>query len=132
MVRRGHEAVNIPLLHIADPTAQKVKASRVTKVGLLGTAFTMEQDFLQARLRNLFSSMCSAAGNDGVSFMTSSTGMVAGEVLLPKSGQAYARLSPAWSRKAQPSSWLYRDPASHLRETALSLFDTTRFTPSRR
>jgi aspartate racemase len=48
------EAVNIPLLHIADPTAQKVKAAGVTKVGLLGTAFTMEQDFYKGRLRDLF------------------------------------------------------------------------------
>jgi len=39
------EAINIPLLHIADPTAQKVKAAGIKKVGLLGTAFTMEQDF---------------------------------------------------------------------------------------
>src|SRR5258708_1911938 len=48
------EASNIPLLHIADPTAQKVKAAGVTKVGLLGTAFTMEQDFYKGRLRDLF------------------------------------------------------------------------------
>jgi aspartate racemase len=47
-------AINIPLLHIADPTAQKVKAAGVTKVGLLGTAFTMEQDFYKGRLRDLF------------------------------------------------------------------------------
>jgi aspartate racemase len=47
-------AVKIPLLHIADPTAQKVKAAGVTKVGLLGTAFTMEQDFYKGRLRDLF------------------------------------------------------------------------------
>jgi aspartate racemase len=47
-------AINIPLLHIADPTAQKVKAAGVTKVGLLGTAFTMEQDFYKGRLRDRF------------------------------------------------------------------------------
>ena len=54
MVDAVTEAVNIPLLHIADPTAQKVKAAGVTKVGLLGTAFTMEQDFYKGRLRDLF------------------------------------------------------------------------------
>ena len=43
-------AVSIPLLHIADPTAQAVKAGGFTKVGLLGTAFTMEQDFYKGRL----------------------------------------------------------------------------------
>lgn len=43
-------AVSIPLLHIADPTAEAIKAQGLTKVGLLGTAFTMEQDFYKGRL----------------------------------------------------------------------------------
>ena len=45
-------AVAIPLLHIADPTARAIKAAGHEKVGLLGTAFTMEQDFLKVRLRD--------------------------------------------------------------------------------
>jgi aspartate racemase len=44
-------AVGIPLLHIADPTAEKIKASGFERVGLLGTAFTMEQDFYKGRLQ---------------------------------------------------------------------------------
>lgn len=44
-------AVGIPLLHIADATAAEVKARGLSKVGLLGTRFTMEQDFYKARLR---------------------------------------------------------------------------------
>jgi aspartate racemase len=47
-------AIKIPLLHIADPTGEKIKAAGFTKVGLLGTAFTMEQDFYKARLQELF------------------------------------------------------------------------------
>jgi aspartate racemase len=43
-------ATSIPLVHIADPTAEKIKAQGLTKVGLLGTAFTMEQDFYKGRL----------------------------------------------------------------------------------
>ncbi|MDD2880924.1 MAG: aspartate/glutamate racemase family protein [Rhodoferax sp.] len=43
-------AVNIPLLHIADPTAQAIKQAGHSVVGLLGTRFTMEQDFYRARL----------------------------------------------------------------------------------
>ncbi|MBC7681448.1 MAG: aspartate/glutamate racemase family protein [Ferruginibacter sp.] len=43
-------AVPIPLLHIADPTAAAIKAAGITTVGLLGTRFTMEQDFYRARL----------------------------------------------------------------------------------
>ncbi|WP_328692244.1 aspartate/glutamate racemase family protein [Streptomyces caniferus] len=43
-------AVGVPLLHLADATADAVRAAGVRKVGLLGTAFTMEQDFYRARL----------------------------------------------------------------------------------
>lgn len=46
------EAVaSIPLLHIADPTALAIKAAGLGKVALLGTRFTMEQDFYRARLQ---------------------------------------------------------------------------------
>lgn len=47
-------AIKIPLLHIADPTAEKIKAAGFRKVGLLGTAFTMEQDFYRGRLEKVF------------------------------------------------------------------------------
>ena len=43
--------VGIPLLHIADPTAEKIKDAGFERVGLLGTAFTMEQDFYKGRLQ---------------------------------------------------------------------------------
>lgn len=45
-------AVSIPLLHIADATALALKHSGVTRVGLLGTAFTMEQSFYRGRLEH--------------------------------------------------------------------------------
>ncbi len=45
-------AVSIPLLHITDPTAQEIKQAGLKKVGLLGTRFTMEQDFYRGRLRD--------------------------------------------------------------------------------
>jgi aspartate racemase len=44
-------AVTIPLFHIADPTAQAIRAAGHTVVGLLGTRFTMEDDFYRDRLR---------------------------------------------------------------------------------
>jgi len=43
-------AVQIPLLHIADPTAQQVKASGIQEIALLGTRFTMEEEFYKGRL----------------------------------------------------------------------------------
>jgi aspartate racemase len=45
-------AVNIPLLHIADPTALAITQAGLTRVGLLGTRFTMEQDFYRSRLES--------------------------------------------------------------------------------
>ncbi|MGO9603184.1 MAG: aspartate/glutamate racemase family protein [Candidatus Binataceae bacterium] len=47
-------AVRIPLLHIADPTAERIRALGFRRVGLLGTAFTMEQDFYKGRLQHRF------------------------------------------------------------------------------
>lgn len=44
------ENTDIPFLHIADATAEKVKAAGIRKLGLLGTRFTMEQDFYKGRL----------------------------------------------------------------------------------
>jgi len=44
------EAVSIPLLHLVDVTASAVKARGFSRVGLLGTIFTMEQDFYKGRL----------------------------------------------------------------------------------
>jgi aspartate racemase len=43
-------AVDIPLLHIADPTAQAIRQAGILTVGLLGTRFTMEEDFYRGRL----------------------------------------------------------------------------------
>ncbi|MEU4796717.1 aspartate/glutamate racemase family protein [Streptomyces sp. NPDC023327] len=43
-------SVDIPLLHLADATADAVRAAGLRRMGLLGTAFTMEQDFYRERL----------------------------------------------------------------------------------
>jgi aspartate racemase len=42
--------IKIPILHIADATAERIKAKGMKKVGLLGTKFTMEEDFYKGRL----------------------------------------------------------------------------------
>ncbi len=44
-------AVDVPFVHIADTTADAVRASQIQTVGLLATAYTMEQDFYVGRLR---------------------------------------------------------------------------------
>ena len=44
--------LEIPLLHIVDPTAQALRDAGIDRVGLLGTAFTMEQDFYRGRMQD--------------------------------------------------------------------------------
>lgn len=45
-------AIAVPLLHIVDVTAEAIKTNGQSRVGLLGTKFTMEQDFYKGRLRD--------------------------------------------------------------------------------
>ena len=45
-------AVRIPLLHIADATAHEIRSAGIARVGLLGTRFTMEQEFYRGRLES--------------------------------------------------------------------------------
>lgn len=46
--------INIPLLHIADVTAEKIIEKGLSKLGLLGTEFTMEEDFYKKRLKEKY------------------------------------------------------------------------------
>lgn len=46
--------IAIPLLHIADPTAEAIAGANLRTVGLLGTRFTMEQDFYKGRLADQY------------------------------------------------------------------------------
>ena len=46
--------ISIPLVHIADPTAAALQASGISRVGLLGTKYTMEEDFYASRLATKF------------------------------------------------------------------------------
>lgn len=48
------QAITIPILHIADATAETLIKNNIKIVGLLGTAFTMEQDFYKGRLEEKY------------------------------------------------------------------------------
>jgi aspartate racemase len=50
MADEVQRSIGIPLLHIADATAETVKARGLHRIGLLGTRFTMEEDFYRGRL----------------------------------------------------------------------------------
>jgi len=49
------KSINIPILHIADATAEVLLEKGIKTVGLLGTVFTMEQDFYKGRLEDKYS-----------------------------------------------------------------------------
>ncbi len=51
---RMMSGVRIPLVHVADVTGERVAAAGIRRVGLLGTRYTMEQDFYRARLAERF------------------------------------------------------------------------------
>ncbi len=50
MAEEMQQSIKIPILHIVDSTAEKIKAAGYKKIGLLGTKFTMEEDFYRGRL----------------------------------------------------------------------------------
>jgi aspartate racemase len=54
MAESVQEKIQIPLLHIADATAERIQAQGLARVGLLGTRFTMEEDFYKGRLEERF------------------------------------------------------------------------------
>lgn len=49
---RLEEKIAVPLIHIATATAKAIKEQKISKVGLLGTKYTMEQDFYKSKLAN--------------------------------------------------------------------------------
>ncbi|MBE7104637.1 aspartate/glutamate racemase family protein [Bacillus cereus] len=50
VVEKIKENINIPVLHIADATAKEINRKGIQTVGLLGTKYTMEQDFYKSRI----------------------------------------------------------------------------------
>ena len=54
MAPEVQDNIHIPLLHIADATAERIKEQGLRKPGLLGTKFTMEEDFYKQRLKEKY------------------------------------------------------------------------------
>jgi aspartate racemase len=86
-------AVNIPLLHIADATGERVKAAGLNTVALLGTRFTMEQGFLKDRLSARFGLEVLIPGKTDRDFIhrVIYEELVLGKIL-PESKAAYLRI----------------------------------------
>lgn len=84
-------AAGIPLLHIADLTADVLEKQGIKSVGLLGTRFTMEQDFFKSRLekRGIKTLVPDAAGCEGINEIIFSE-LCRGEIL-PESKRYFIR-----------------------------------------
>jgi aspartate racemase len=54
MAYQVQEQIDIPLLHIADATAERILSQGLHSIGLLGTKFTMEEDFYKGRLADKY------------------------------------------------------------------------------
>ena len=82
-----------PLLHIADATAERVKAEGLRTVGLLGTCFTMEEDFYKGRLTDNHSLSVLVPGEEERQLVNQVIydELCLGKVL-PASRQAYAQI----------------------------------------
>lgn len=63
------QAIGIPIIHIADPTALAIKAQNITEIGLLGTKFTMREDFYKGRLIDTHDLRVHVPDADGITFV---------------------------------------------------------------
>ncbi|MET0743566.1 MAG: aspartate/glutamate racemase family protein [Microvirga sp.] len=122
-------AVSIPLLHIADPTAEHIRSAGFTRVGLLGTAFTMEQDFYKGRLRDRFGLevIVPDADDRRVVHDIIYTELVAGRVV-PASRDAYAAIIARLVARGAQAVILGCTEIMLLvseKDSAVPLFDTT-------
>lgn len=52
VIKDIEEKISIPILHIADATANQIKKTNLHTIGLLGTKYTMEQDFYKSRIES--------------------------------------------------------------------------------
>jgi len=88
------DAIQIPLLHIADATAHRIREAGLSKVGLLGTRFTMEEAFYRGRLQELhgLEVIIPPASDRAVVHRVIYEELVLGKILPPSRGE-YERIT---------------------------------------
>ncbi len=123
-------AVAIPLLHIADPTAAAIERAGLRTVGLLGTRFTMEQDFYRARLeeRHGLRVVTPGAADRGIVHRVIYEELCLGSVLA-ESRAEYRRVMADLAARGAQAIILGCTEITLLvgaEDSALPLFDTTR------
>jgi aspartate racemase len=129
-VPRIQQVVQIPILHIADATARQVEAAGIQRIGLLGTRYTMEEDFYKGRLTNLFGLDVLVPEKDERELIhrVIFEELVLGTIL-PESRQSYLRIIDGLVARGAQGVILGCTEIGLLvkpQDTAVSLFDTTR------
>lgn len=122
--------VSIPLLHIADATAARIRAQSIGTVGLLGTRFTMEEDFYSGRLTGQFGLrvLIPAAAERALVHRVIYEELCLGQVL-PPSQQAYRQVIAGLARDGAQGIILGCTEIGLLvqpEDSPVPLFDTTR------
>jgi aspartate racemase len=85
-------SVQVPLIHIAEATAKKIKLQQLKKVALLGTRITMEQDFFREKL-NAQGIETIIPGKEDIAFIHNSIFAELGhDIFLPETKQRYLRI----------------------------------------
>lgn len=122
-------AIQIPLIHIADATAEKILSHGYSKVGLLGTRFTMEQDFYKGRLQDKYGievQIPDEAGRDLV-HRTIYDELCLGKID-PESRQSFIKITETLAKDGAQAVILGCTEVSLLIQqvhTSVPLFDTT-------
>ncbi|MCF8173624.1 MAG: aspartate/glutamate racemase family protein [Burkholderiaceae bacterium] len=122
-------AVAIPLLHVADPTGAAIRRAGYATVGLLGTRFTMEQDFYRGRLAEDFGLkvLIPPADSREIVHRVIYEELCLGQ-LLPESRDQYRRIIDELAAQGAEAVILGCTEISLLvsaMDTSLPLFDTT-------
>lgn len=120
----------IPLLHIADATAEKVKAKGYQRIGLLGTRFTMQEAFYKGRLTDRFGLevLVPDAADQEIIQAIIYDELCLGKIL-PASRAAFVRVINQLAQRGAEGIILGCTEISMLvdaKDTPLPLFDTTR------
>ncbi len=130
MANEMQESIAIPLLHIADATAEAIRMLGLKRVGLLGTRFTMEQDFYRGRLVEKYGLdvLVPARADREIVHRIIYDELVLGKIV-PDSKAEYLRIITALSEAGAEGIILGCTEIGLLvaqADSALPLFDTTR------
>lgn len=121
-------AITIPLLHIADPTARQIRNDGHTKVGLLGTLFTMEQSFYSERLEQQGLEVITPCAEDGAAVHRIIYEELCLGQVLPESRAVYQKVMTRLTEKGAQAIILGCTEISLLvgpSDAAIPLYDTT-------